>query len=172
MLTESFDAAVPPSGWVVINNAPGGPVWADLAGCGEAGNFTNGSGGVACASSDAAGLAEFDTELRTPALDLSTYSAPASLTFTANYQNFANLDFFDVDVSTNNGTTWTNLLTWNEDHGSFRATPGVDVNLDISAYAGLPSVLFRFHYDPNTEDYDWYAQVDNVVVNATAASAR
>lgn len=168
VLSESFDAGIP-GGWTVIDNAGSGVVWTNLAGCGE-GNYVNASADVACVSSDDAGTAEFDTELRTPALDLSTYVAPASLTFDANYQNFLNLDFLEVDVSTNGGGAWTNLLSWNEDHGSLQAPPGVPVNLDVSAYAGQASVIFRFHYfDPNSDDYDWYAQVDNVVVNASVA---
>lgn len=168
VLTQNFDGAFPPAGWTVVNNAPGGPVWSDLAGCGETANFTNGSGGVACVSSDVFGPAEYDVELRTPAINLSGFAAPAALTFTANYQNFANLDFFTVDVSTNGGAAWTNLLSWNEDHGAFRAAPGENVNLDISAYAGQADVRFRFRYfDPNSGDWNWYAQVDNVAVAAT-----
>jgi uncharacterized repeat protein (TIGR01451 family) len=170
VLTQDFNGAFPPAGWTVVNNAPGGPVWGNLAGCGESGNFTNGSGDVACVSSDVFGAAEFDVELRTSAINLSAFGAPAALTFTANYQNFANLDFFTVDVSTNGGGAWTNLLSWNEDHGGFRAAPGENVNLDISAYAGQADVRFRFRYfDPNTGDFDWYAQVDNVAVAATPA---
>lgn len=172
VLGENFDGTFPPTGWTVVDNAPGGPVWGDLAGCGESGNFTNGSGGTACVSSDQFGSGEFDTELRTPAIDFSSITAPAALTFTANYQNYASLDFFNVDVSTDGGASWANLLSWNEDHGSFRAPPGVDVNLDISAYAGQSDVRFRFHYfDPNSGDWDWYAQVDNVDISGTVAVA-
>lgn len=165
---EAFDSGIPAS-WSVVNNAMGGPVWTNLAGCGEAGNYTNGGGDAACVSSDVFGAGEFDTELRTPVIDLSAYTAPAGLTFNVNYQNFANSDFFEVDVSTNGAAgPWTNLLTWNEDHGAFRATPGEAVNLDISSVAGQANVMFRFHYfDPNTGDYDWYAQVDNVGMSAT-----
>lgn len=169
VLSESFDSGIPAT-WTVIDNEAGGPVWTNLAGCGESGNFTNGSGDTACVSSDVFGSAEFDTELRTPVIDLSTYTAPAALTFLVNYQNFAASDFFDVDVSTNGAAgPWTNLLSWNEDHGAFRATPGEAVNLDISSVVGQANVMFRFHYyDPNSGDWDWYAQVDDVVVDATA----
>ena len=76
----------------------------------------------------------------------------ASLTYTANYQNFAGLDFLDVDISTNGGTTWTNLLSWNEDHGTYGATPGVNVTIDLSAYAGQSGLMLRYrYYDPNSE---------------------
>ncbi len=66
---------------------------------------------------------------------------------------------------------WTNLLSWNEDHGGFRSLPGVAVNLDISSVVGQANVMFRFrYYDPNTGDWDWYVQVDDVEVSdATGA---
>jgi hypothetical protein len=168
LLTESFDTGIP-AGWAVVDNAGSGVVWTNLVGCEEAGNFTGGAGEVACVSSDLFGQAEFDTELRTPVIDLTGFVAPASLTFLTNYQNFVNSDFFAVDVSTNGAAgPWTNLLNWNEDHGTFRGTPGEAVNLDIASVTGQANVMFRFHYfDPNTGDFDWYAQVDDVVVTAT-----
>ena len=165
---EGFEAGVPPSGWSVVSLEPTGPVWGNLAGCGEGGNYTNGSGDVACVSSDIFGIGEFDTELRTPVLDLSPW-VTAQLTYTASYANFAGSDFFDVDISTDGGATWGNLLSWNEDHGGFRLPPGEDVVLDLAAYAGLPNVQLRWHYyDPNTGDFDWYTEIDNVALACTA----
>ena len=159
-----FDAGLPVD-WTVINNEPSGPQWGNLASCGEGGNYTNGALDAACASSDVFGSAEFDTELRTPTFS-TLGQASVTLTFTSNYQNFANLDFLDVGVSVDGGAGWTTVLSWNEDHGAFRATPGEDVNLDISAEAAdQANVIVRWHYyDPNTGDYDWYAQVDDVAV--------
>jgi MYXO-CTERM domain-containing protein len=86
----------------------------------------------------------------------------ARLQLLANYQNFAALDFFDIDI--NNGSGWVNLLRWNEDHGGFDAPPGEAIDLDLSAYAG-DTAQVRFHYyDPNSGDWDWYIQVDDVAV--------
>ena len=169
-IQEGFEGGTPPSGvtsaWTVIDNAGDGPIWTDLAGCGESGNFTNGSGDVACVSSDEFGSAEFDTELITESYDFCD-GVGSALTFTVNYQNFAGLDFFEVDHSTD-GSSWTNLLSWNEDHGSFRSTPGEDVNLDVSALDGAPQVWFRYHYfDPNADDFDWYVQVDDFVLESS-----
>ncbi len=169
LLSESFDAGIP-AGWAVVDNAGSGVVWTNLVGCGEAANFSNGAGDVACVSSDRFGVAEYDTELQTPVIDLSTYVAPATLTFNTNYQNYLARDFFEVDVSTNGAAgPWTNLLSWNESHGTFRDVPGEAVNLDIASVVGQANVMFRFHYfDPVVGgDWDWYAQVDDVVVNAT-----
>jgi hypothetical protein len=159
---EGFENGVPPAGWSIQTNEPNGPQWSTIAGCGETGNFTNGSGEAACVSSDIFGAAEMDTSLVTPMFDLTGFGT-ASLSYTANYQNFANLDFLNVDISADGGATWTTLLSWNEDHGAFRAQPGENVSIDLSAYAGQSGLMLRYrYYDPNTGDWNWYAQVDNV----------
>lgn len=165
-ITEDFEGGTPPAGWTVIDNEGSGVAWDTLAGCGEAGNFTNGAGDVACVSSDVAGTNEFDTELLTDTYNFCD-ATNAAMLFTANYQNLAGLDFFDVDASTDGGGSWDNLLSWNEDHGGFRAQPGEDVNLGLAAYEGMPDVSFRFHYyDPNASDFDWYIQVDDFVLDS------
>lgn len=162
-----FNAGLP-ADWTVIDNGAGGAVWSNLAGCGEGGNYTGSTGDVACASSDL-DAGEFDTELVTPTFNFCDATAPLALGAVINYANFANYDFLEIDV-TSDGVVWTNLLSWNEDHGGFRATPGETVSLDISAYAGLPSVQFRFHYfDPNSDDWDWYAQVDDFAIDGSGA---
>jgi hypothetical protein len=169
LLTETFDTGIP-AGWAVVDSAGSGIVWTNLVGCGESANFTGGAGDLACVSSDAPGEpAEYDTELRTPVIDLSTFVAPASLAFNANYQQFTS-EFFQVDVSINGAAgPWTNLLSWQENHGAFRDQPGQAVNLDIASVIGQANVMFRFHYfNPGQGDFDWYAQVDDVVVTATA----
>jgi len=179
LLSESFTGGIP-AGWTVIDNVGSGLEWTNLAGCGEKGNFTGGTGDVACASSDIFFFANYDTELHTPAIDFSGIGAPASLTFSANYQyvtedaqllGVLESQAFEVDYSTAGaGGPWTNLLSWAEDHGSFRATPGEAVNLDVAAVAGQASVIFRFRYKHVLIQglaFDWYAQVDDVVISGT-----
>jgi hypothetical protein len=167
---EAFDS-FPPSGWTVATNEPAGPQWSDLTACGESGNYTNGSGGVACVSSDNFGTAEFDTSLLSPSFDLSGVPS-ATLSYTANYQNLASFDFLDLDISTDGGSTWTTLLSWNSDMGSFRAQPGVDVNIDLAAYTGQSNLQVRWrYYDPNTGDWGWYAQIDNVALSCGAGAS-
>jgi hypothetical protein len=166
-----FDTGIPLD-WTVVNNAAGNPVeWSNIAGCGESGNYTGGTGDAACASSDlqGGGSGLYDTELWTPPFSLEGVGSPM-LTFLANYQNFAAVDFLDVDVSTDGGATWTNLLSWNEDHGAFRDTPGEEATIDLSAYVGQPNVIVRWHYyDPGgpATSQDWYAQVDDVALDCT-----
>ena len=153
-----------PSGWQVVDNEGNGVVWSTIAGAGENGNYTGGAGDAATASSDDAGAVQYDTELRTYAFDLSDWYThdDLSIEYLANYQNFAFRDFLDLDISTDGGTTWTNLLSWNEDHGSFRNTPGEAVSIDLTPYAGMSNLQLRWHYyDPTTSDFDWYAQIDD-----------
>jgi hypothetical protein len=164
-----FETGIP-SGWQVIDNEGTGLVWSDIAGSGESGNYTGGAGDAASASSDRFGQAEFDTELRTAAFDLTGWlpSDTITLEYLANYQNYAGQDFLDLDISTDGGTTWTTLSSWNEDHGGFRSTPGEAVSMDLAAFAGSSGLRLRWHYhDPTTDEYDWYAQVDDVVLSCT-----
>ncbi len=160
-LTEDFNGATfPPSGWSVVDDAGNGVVWSNVAGSGESGNYTGGTGDAASVSSDAFGSAEFDTSLVSPVVPV---IGGETLTYVANYQNYANLDFLDVDISVDGGA-WTNVLRWNEDHGGLRSTPGEAVSLDLTGFlAGATSYQLRWHYyDPNTGDWDWYAQIDDV----------
>jgi len=170
-LVERFDgASFPPAGWTVIDNGGSGVVWNNVAGSLEAGNYTGGAGDAASVSSDLAGSAEFDTELRSPAIDLSGATS-VGLHYLANYQNFNGLDSLDVDFSLDGGSLWAPLLSWSEDHGTFRDLPGECVNLDLSPYAGAPSLMLRFRYhDPNAPDWDWYAQIDELRVDDVVGS--
>jgi hypothetical protein len=149
----------------VIDNEGNGVVWTTIAGAGESGNYTGGAGDAATASSDSAGAVQYDTEMRTTSIDLTGWlpSDEVYLTYLANYQNFAFRDFLDVDISTDGGATWTTLLSWNEDHGSFRGSSGEAVSIDLSSYSGMSGLKLRWHYyDPTTSDNDWYAQVDEI----------
>ena len=166
--TVGFDAGMPPD-WTSINNVSGTPVfWTDLAGSGEAGNYATGNGDCASASSDlqGGGAGQYDTELHTPPIDL-TGQVSASLTYWANYGNFALVDFLDLDISTDGGSNWTNLLSWNEDHhpNGLRNAPGEQVTVDLTAYVGQTVILRWHYYDPGTSTgQDWYAQIDEVAL--------
>lgn len=157
-----FDDGIAPS-WTVVDNAGLGIVWSSVAGSGIGGNYTGGAGDAASVSSDAA-PGDFDTELHSNSFSLVGYTG-ASLEYLVDYQNFGFLDFLNLDISTDGGSTWKNLLSWNEDHpvgGLFTAT-GELVSVDLSHYAGEADVKLRWHYfDPNSNDWDWYAQIDDV----------
>ena len=152
-ILEDFEGGVPPANWTVVDNAGTGLVWNTNTFWGMTNN-TNGSGLCAAFDSDA-NPGEFDTELVTESYDFCGATA-AGLLAKLFYENYAALDFLEIDYSTDSGAAWTNLLTWNEDHGT------EDVSLDMSQFDGYPSVTVRFrYYDPNTNDWDWDAQVDD-----------
>ena len=153
--------------WTVVDNEGTGVFWTDIASSLIGGNYTGGDGDAASANSDANIFTEFDTELISNSFSLESATS-ASLGYLANYQNLAGLDFLDLDISTDGGSSWTTLLSWNEDHpvGGLLTPPGEAVSVDLAAYLGESDVQVRWHYyDPNFGDWDWYAQVDNVALD-------
>lgn len=143
--------------------APSGFEWT-TNGLEGLGNFTGGSGSAAISNSDGS-PGPYDHAIITPNIPLP--KGVIALTFLTNYQNYANIDFADVDASGDNGLTWTNVLRFNEDHGAFYSTPGESALVNLSAYAG-GTVQLRFrHYDNLEDALDWYWQVDNVQIEAT-----
>ncbi|MEQ8573257.1 MAG: choice-of-anchor J domain-containing protein, partial [Fulvivirga sp.] len=98
---EDFDGGTfPPTGWTTIDNEGNGVVWGFASDTGE-GNYS-GSGEAATVNSDFNGTAEFDAELITPIINVEGKSNLA-LKYNVNYQNYAGLDFLDVDLSTDGG---------------------------------------------------------------------
>ena len=161
LLFESFEGATfPPEGWSVADNEGNGVVW-EMSGT----NYTGATGKTAMANSDAAGSVEYDTELWTPVIDIDGKSGVA-VEYYVNYQNFLNGDFLDLDISTDGGASWTNILSWNEDHGALLALPGEFVSLELDEYlSGATTMMLRWHYyNPNSGDFDWYAQIDDVKI--------
>lgn len=99
----------------------------------------------ALAVSDFAAPAPKDTQLRTVVLNTTAYS-DLYLSFRHYFSYYVGepLQFADVDVSTNGGGAWTNLASYTSTQGF--AGQFNDVVINASAYAGLPSVMFRFRY--------------------------
>lgn len=158
-----FDDGIPAS-WTSVDNEGLGVVWTNVAGSGIGGNFTGGSGDAATVNSDANIFTEFDAELHSNSFSLEGWTG-ASLEYLVDYQNLANLDFLNLDISIDGGTTWINVLSWNEDHpvGGLFTTDGEAVSVDLTHFAGETDVKLRWHYfDPNSGDWDWYAQIDDV----------
>ena len=158
---EDFEGGLP-AGWSVADDAGQGVIWMTNAQWGD-GNYTNGSGLCMMIDTDEGsnGL-ETDSSVVT-----STFTVPsnAMLDLTANFQQLGT-DFFDIDINTGNG--WANLLSWGSaqgDHGGFYSTPGEDISLSLAAYAGATAQLrFRNADTASTNDWNWYAQIDNVGV--------
>jgi uncharacterized repeat protein (TIGR02543 family) len=150
-LSQSFDSGTLPTGWQVT----GTPGWRfdSFRGVGM-----GGARKFAIADSFKAGLVLMDTQLRTPALDLST-AAGVKLIFKTYYLPF-NVSIADVDVSANGGTTWTNL--WRQTTATYQGA----VTLNVPQAAGKSNVVFRFHY--YNANYEWFWAVDDVEVQTIA----
>jgi len=166
VLFEDFESGIPPTGWTVINNAAQGPFWTTAAASGES-NYC-GTGEAATCSSDNWGTAHFDTELITPPVFIN-HSNTYIITYLANYQNFANEDYLNLDIYTDANPVWNSVLSWNEDHGLFKYQPGEFVSLNLTHYlSGASYFQLRWHYfDPTDFDWDWYAQIDDVHITST-----
>ncbi len=165
LIDEEFESW-PPSGWQVVNNAGAG-VWTNHNAIHAWVNYINidkpfgEQGDVAVADADYFN-AEIDTSLITPPLDLSDHSYIV-LYYDTVYNDAHWLDdYADVDVSTNNGSSWINVLHW-EGESQRKYGPGTNITINISVAAGCPNALIRFHYF-GPGDYWW--EIDNVVILA------
>ncbi|MEJ5308969.1 MAG: carboxypeptidase regulatory-like domain-containing protein [Anaerolineae bacterium] len=161
--TESFNAAVLPSAWSLVDNAGTGVVWR-FDDPKPRGNLTGGTGPFAIIDSDYAGAKNVDTVLRSPALDLSALTT-VMLEFKYDFRwySYGLNEVADVDVSNNGGATWTNV--WRRSGANDRGPKTARVNISALA-AGRPDVQVRFHY--YTANYEWWWQVDDVFVGTIA----
>jgi PKD repeat protein len=157
ILFEDFEVW-PLTGWTIVNNG-GDCVWTSNT----AWSRTNyaGSGQAADADSDACGsTSTMNTELLSPLIDLSTVSG-ATLAFLASYNDIgAGTDYFEVWVSDNGGSTWSNELSWDVDHDAYG--PGETVVIDLAAYTGSSNVQLLFYY--YAPGWDYWAMIDDVTV--------
>ena len=154
-----------PGDWEVVDNSLSGAgiVWTTTAdpAC-EISNLTNGSGEAACADSDAADFVSpaYNTEMILNPFDLSAYTSVVMdvKAYYLDYETDAN-DHFEIDVW--DGSSWMNELSWDEDGHNPE-----DINLDLSAYAGLSTIQARFRYYGDSSD--GYAQVDDISLSCAA----
>lgn len=148
---EDFDGGTfPPAGWTVIDNVGNGDQW-ETSSFWTHGNLSGGQGECAAADSDNIGSGFlFDSELITPAFDVT--STTQFLGYSHYYNSFGG-DQGDVDVSVGGGA-WTNLVSYTTTTGPGRAA------VDLGAYSGS-NIRIRFHYNDNNV-WAWYWHVDDV----------
>jgi hypothetical protein len=157
LLSADFNSAALPSGWQVSNATNLGVSWSLNSAFGET-NFTGGDGTAAMADSLSVPNTAYDTALLSP-----TFSVPSAstdeLTFLSSLLTFSGAERATVDISTNGGSTWTNLWTSS-------TTANGPVDLSLNAFAGTTAQL-RFRYaNPDPAAWDFYWQVDNVNVTS------
>ena len=153
---EDFDGGTwPPAGWTVVDNLGNG-TW-DTSSMFSHGNLA-GTGECAAIDSDNYGSVDVDGEL-IYGFDVPAYGTV--LKFNHYFRTYTGADFADVDISTDGGTTWTNVLSY------FGGTFSGQVALDMTAYAGL-SVQIRWHY--YNANWEWYWHVDDVALYVLASA--
>ena len=104
------------------------------------------------------------TTLTSPVFTLAGYTS-ATLSFW-HFIRYTNLDSFLLQISTNNGASWTTLKSFLTDQGT--PTGFVNFSYDMSAYIGNPNVQVRFNFiAPWT--YGW--AIDNFSINGTLSVA-
>jgi PKD repeat protein len=167
VLSEDFESWPPPS-WVLSADPQTGGVWKSLdhpAGCASGSSFpysnaTGGAGLCADANSDCLGDG-MDTTMVTPSFSLASPAyLSAQLQFKSDFFSAAALDEAWVDITTDGGAVWTNLLYF--DHQSVRG-PDTET-IDLTPYLGQPDVRLSFEY--TAPGWDWAWQVDDVAVTA------
>ncbi len=168
-LYEDFEGGGLPKGWEITNET-GNDTWYINLGadpfCGDfAGNLTGGTGYYAVVNSDCAGFADLDTSLVTSSVDMSSFSS-ATIRFNTDYRHYNPAgDIADVDISTNGGSSWTNVWEKTADARGPRLE-SVDIT---SLAAGQADVKARFHY--YNAFYAWWWQVDNVLLGSASCNA-
>jgi uncharacterized repeat protein (TIGR01451 family) len=154
---EDFEGAFPPAGWIITQTVGSCGGWESTATTGRH-NYTGGAGYAADADSDWCGdyygIYEMDTALLTPPIDLSGVSQ-AWLMFRSDFNDFGNRDHGYVDISTDGGVNWTNLLHY--DRADYRGRVEI---INITPYVGSANTLIRFHYV--APGWDWWWEVDEV----------
>lgn len=159
-LIEHFESGAIPAGWTVVDHQGNGQVW-QFDDPGAWGNLTGGSGLFASVDSDTYGLNGLqDTSLVSPSLDFSGFGS-IDLHFKTNFTHNNN-EIADVDYSNDGGVTWVNL--WRRvvnDEGSFSIT--------FSPGGKKSDIRFRFHY--YNAAYDWFWQIDEVVIGTPVCQA-
>ncbi len=153
LLFEQFDDGIPWD-WTVIDNVEACSRWVSSTAL-AADNWTGGEGPAAEASSNYC-MSGMDTELYTPAIDL-TGQTEAWPAFRTHF--IGNIDWQGtviergiVDISDDGGATWTQLL----DLTAYTFTPRF---IDLSEYAGS-TIQLRFHYVALSWSFWW--QLDDV----------
>jgi hypothetical protein len=173
--TQDFNTTAP--GWVVANTSIGGNVLASQWTLRPNNyNYSSAFWNVTFQSNDSSQffLANSDaqsaspgtltrTTLTSPSFNLAGYTS-VSLSFW-HYIRYT-LDIDLVELSTNGGTTWTTIKSYNSNQGT--ATAFKNEIIDLSAYLGQTNVKIRFNFTSNW-GYVW--AVDNFQVSGTLATA-
>ena len=156
--SENFSGTVIPSCWSQVDHQANGQVWAFGVMTGQTplpaltGNyaFLN-SGGYGSGNSQ-------NADLITPTLDLSTYTT-VNLSFNHYFKSYTGSSG-TLSSSTDNGTTWTQIIQLT----TTSATNPAVYNAAVASVAGHSQVRFKWNYTA-TWGYSW--AIDDVLITGT-----
>ena len=155
-----WTGSTPQDGWTVTDAAGNGQTWS----FDNPGNRTpppGSDGDFAIIDSDHFGSGNSqDSSLVSPVVDLSAQTSP-ELGFDTDYNGISG-QVADVDLSTDGGTTWTNV--WEQTTSDVNG----HVSLPLPAAAGQAAVQVRFHF---TATWGWWWIVDNAFLGTRTCEA-
>ena len=153
-----------PAGWVIGNTGAPATIWQYTTGTTlffpGIGNFSLNGTRFAYANSDAGGQGSTtNTTLTSPVFSTVGYSS-----LSVSFQQFIVLDSGSgaVEISTNGGTTWTPVATYDSD-----VNPPATSTINLNSYLNRPSVQLRWHY---TDDWGYLWAIDNIAFTGTPAT--
>ncbi|MCE1202305.1 MAG: hypothetical protein LWX09_09445, partial [Bacteroidia bacterium] len=160
-ITENFTTTAMPTCWSTVSLNSNNQVWQIGTIGGTYSPLPALTGNYAYLNSDAYGSGNSqNTDLRTPIMDLSSYSS-ITLGFKHYFRSYTGSSV-KVSYSTNGGNTWTDIQSWT----TTTANPAT-FSQSIPAVAGQNNVMFRWNY---TGSYGWYWAVDEIQITGTASN--
>lgn len=160
---EDFEGTWPPAGWQVVDNNGPGQNWMRNDSLGRANLCQYGSGYAAAADSYYFYTGGMDTTLISPPIKL--FTPTALLGYASHFQDFSGRGAIWLDISTNNGVSWTNLRYQTlDDVPSLGLTVGGTWEVeDLAPYVGN-TILLRWRYSDGGTAFGWYWYIDNIVI--------
>ena len=169
LLSETFDAGNPPTGWTVVNGGSSGSAgWTWTTANPDNRPIPAGmTAPIEILESDGEGSGiSQDDSLLTPPFAVAAGGA-YRLSFDTFYRGYGNSKGY-VDVTTDGGTTWTNVATYAAtDVGTAAAAAHQTIDV-TAAVAGGTTAQVRFRY---TGTWAWYWMIDNVAVAQSLAGS-
>ncbi|MEO0557552.1 MAG: choice-of-anchor D domain-containing protein, partial [Bacteroidota bacterium] len=173
LLEEAFEDGFP-ADWTVVTNGDPNVPWqlASDYGAPTSPNYAS-TGDAAMANSDIGqflGGPSFDTEMWTPAITMD--DTGFTLEYKVNFQDFLGNDFLDVDITTDGGATWTNMIQYTEDTcgdpdaGCFTPPNGLAQSIPLDGFVNLGEtfqVRWRF-WTLDDPSWEWWATIDDVAI--------
>lgn len=144
--TLTFSNTTSTTLWTRNSTSPFAGTWRWKVGSSTGGNYGN-SG---------------DARMTTPILNLGGAST-ATLTYAFKHSTEASFDFFQVRISTDGGTTWTNLVNVSGNSSGYSAWAPV-ASINLNAYVGLTNVRLQFRFTSDGSVTNFGAAVDEIKV--------